>query len=284
MRGSKSSWSLILASVLTVAGLAVADAAPKKKPVPAAKAVEVPRTNEKAVSELLEPWRWGMTTEEVLAALHTQLAERAAPELARISDVYEQQRIRKRIKATVDTLRKNIVKFDGQRTGWDVSIIQGEFLHKNDESMMLYREADPATGREQQRYFFFVGGKLWKQFIAFDMEPYKGKTFSDFRGAMEARYGRGEPIIKTDREGKEKVAAVAWKAGNTYLRAIDLMQFYSNFCLAFSEQSVEDRMLAERQARAPRQAPPRAVVTTPGNDPLHDPNADVIDRITAPAR
>jgi hypothetical protein len=280
-----SSRCLILASFLAVAGISVADAAPKKKPPPAAaKAVEVPRTNEKAVSELLEPWRWGMTTEEVLGALQAQLTERAAPEVARISDVYEQQRIRKRIKANVDAVRRNVIKFDGQRTGWDVSIIQGEFLHKNDESMMLYREADPATGREQQRFFFFVGGKLWKQFIAFDMEPYKGKTFSDFRGAMEARYGQGEPIIRTDREGKQKVVAVAWKAGNTYLRAIDLMQFYSNFCLAFSEQSVEERMQAERLARAPRTPPPRAVVTTPGNDPIHDPNADIIDRITGPPR
>ncbi len=263
-----------------------AGAAPKKKPpkAPAAAAekapIAVPKANEKAVSELMGPWKWGMTTEEVLAALHRQLSERAAPELGKITDVYEQTRIRKKLLADVDRVRKTRIEFNGQRTGWDVSIIEGEFLHKNGESMLHYRETDPATGREQQRFFFFVGDKLWKQFVAFNMEPYKGKTFADFRAAMEARYGQGAEVKKADRDGKEKVVAVAWRAGDTYLRAIDLMKFYANFCLAFSSAPVEDRMAQERAIRFPAPPPPRATVSAP-EEKLHDPNADVVERIIA---
>src|SRR5262249_54461820 len=156
----------------------------------------VPSANEKAVSELLGPYKWGMSPDDVLAALGKQLGDRIAPELAKITDVYEQTRMRKSVKEQVDQVRKSFTRFEGQKTGWDVSIIEGEFLHRNDESMMQYRETDPATGRQQDRFFFFYQGRLWKQFIAFDMTPYKGKTFNDFRGAMEARYGKGQPIVK----------------------------------------------------------------------------------------
>jgi len=273
---------LIAALALLVAS--PARSAPKKKKAEVAVAAKptpsVPTANEKAVLELMAPWKWGMSVDETLGVLAKQLADRKAPELAKITDVYERTKIGKDIRATVEDVRRTTIKFEGQRTGWDVSIIEGEFLHKNGESMMQYREIDPATGRDQQRFFFFKDGKLWKQFIAFNMEAYKGKTFADFRAAMEARYGKGLPIVKTDREGKQKTVAVAWRAPGTYLRAIDLMQFYSNFCLAFSDETVERTMEAERQARASKMVTPRASVTDGGEDRVNDPNADVVDRIT----
>ena len=260
---------------------AAAWAAPKKKPIAPSK-VSAPSANEKAVSELMDPYKWGMSPDDVLAALGKQLGERIAPELAKITDVYEQTRMRKQVKDQVDQVRKSFIKFEGQKTGWDVSIIEGEFMHGNDESMMQYRESDPATGRQQDRFFFFHQGKLWKQFIAFDMTPYKGKTFNDFREAMESRYGKGAPIVKKGPDGQDHVVAVAWRSGGTDLRAVDLMQFYANFCLAFSDDSVEKQMQAVRQARAPKVAPPRAMVSDgKGGERINDPNADVVDRITA---
>ncbi len=269
---------IILATLLLLP--IVAGAAPKKKPADLAKPV-ASTANEKAVSELLGPYKWGASSEEVLAALGKQLSDRMAPELAKVTDVYEQTRMRKQVKDQVDQVRKSLIKFEGQKTGWDVSIIEGEFMQKNDESMMQYRETDPATGRQQDRFFFFHQGKLWKQFIAFDMTPYKGKTFTDFRDAMEARYGKGTPIVKKGTDGQDHTVAVAWRSGGTDLRAIDLMQFYANFCLAFSDDSVEKQMQALRQARAPKTPPPRGVVTDAKGEKINDPNADVIDRITA---
>jgi hypothetical protein len=276
---------VLLSLSLTCALALPAAAAPAKKKAAATAKAEAPKANEKAVSELMGPWRWGMSVDEVLAALHKQLADRAAPELAKINDVYEQTRIRKNLKTDVDVVRRSLIKFEGQRTGWDVSIIEGEFLHKNDESMMHYREVDPATGRDQQRFFFFHDGKLYKQFIAFNMEAYKGKTFDDFRAAMETRYGKGAAITRSDREGKQKVVGVGWRSGGTNLRAIDLMQFYANFCLAFSDAGVDVKLDAERLARAPKVVAPRAEVSDgpASDDKVHDPNADIIDRITGTA-
>jgi hypothetical protein len=267
----------LLAALLLASTTALA--APKKKPD--APAAPTPSANEKAVSELLGPYRWGMSVEDTLAALTKQLSDRIAPDLAKITDVYEQTRRRKEVKDQVDQVRKSLVQFDGQKTGWDVSIIEGEFMHKNDESMMQYRETDAASGRQQDRFFFFHQGKLWKQFIAFDMTPYKGKTFDDFREAMEARYGHGAKVEKRGPDGKEHAVAVAWHSGGTDLRAIDLMQFYANFCLAFSDAGVERQMEALQKSRAAKTPTPRATVTDGRGGPVTDPNVDVIDRITA---
>src|SRR5215470_5510835 len=272
-RISLAALSLVFASsALAAPGAKSKKKEPPPKPVPAA--------NEKAVSELLGPWKWGMSVDEVLVALHKQLGERHAPELAKMTDVYAQTQVRKQIKDDVENVRKTLIKFEGQKTGWDVSIIEGEFLHGDNQSMMLYREDDPSTGRQQQRFFFFRGGKLWKQFIAFNMEPYKGKTFADFRDAMESRYGKGAPIVKRGLDGRDHVVAVAWRSGGTYLRAIDLTQFYSNFCIAFSDDNVEKVEQATRDQRFPKTVP-RAVVTDGKGEPekMLDPNADVIDRI-----
>lgn len=252
----------------------------KKKPAPPAKPPTAPSANEKAVSELLGNYRWGMSPDDVLAALTKSLNERHAQELAKTSDIYEQNRLRKKIKADVDVVRKSFVRFEGQRTGWDVSIIEGEFLQRNDEAMMVYKETDPTTGRDQQRFFFFHGGKLWKQFIAFDMAPYKGKTFDDFRAAMETRYGVGAPIVKKAADGTERTVAVKWRSGSTALRAIDLMQFYANFCLAFSDAATEEKLDAIRLARAPKAGAAGKASSVKYDGRVADPNADVIDRIT----
>jgi hypothetical protein len=276
---SRRIWFLAL---LMLPGIASAEAAAKKKVATTARpAPVVPKANEKAVSELLGPWKWGMSPDEVLAALQRQLSELRAPDLAKLTDVYAQNQIRKQVKVDVDEVRRSYLKFEGQKTGWDVSIIEGEFLQRNGESMMLYRETDPASGREQQRFFFFKGDKLWKQFVAFNMEPYKGKTFDDFRGAMEARYGKGAPIVKRWLDGKDHTVAVAWRSGGTYLRAVDLMKFYSNFCLAFSDESIERQMDIARAERAPQDLPRVVVGTGKAGEKVNDPNADVIERITS---
>src|SRR6266542_777357 len=97
---SRCIWFLAL---LILPGIASAEAQAKKKVATTARpAPVVPKANEKAVSEILGPWKWGMSPDEVLAALHRQLSELRAPELAKLTDVYAQNQIRKQVKLDVD--------------------------------------------------------------------------------------------------------------------------------------------------------------------------------------
>ena len=136
-------------------------------------------------------------------------------------DVFEQTRLRKHIKAEVADVKKTEIAFTGQKTGWDVSIVEGEFGHKNDESMLVWQERDAQGVAGNQRFFFFVDGKLWKIFIAYNMEAYKDRTFDVFRSAMEDRYGKAAEQNRLNAEGKPVLGSIYWRGSGAYLRAID---------------------------------------------------------------
>src|SRR5204863_3912549 len=126
--------------------------------------------------------------------------------------------------------------FDGQTTGWDVSIIDREFAHKNDESMMVIWEKD------QRRFLFFWQQHLWKQFIAFNAEhpAFAGKTFDDFAAIIQRRYGPAAMTFRKLRTSDEQTLDhLEWPpAGDFGLWAVDLTMFYGNHCLALMQKSV----------------------------------------------
>jgi len=271
-----------LLSALVLAALvlpAPADAAKKRKPKPVASAS--PRANEGAVKELMGEYDWGMTPDQVLGVIEKKIASTYEEQIKKTPDVFEQTRLRKQIKAEVADVKKTLIPFNGQKTGWDVSIVEGEFGHKNDESMLVWQERDQKGAIGNQRFFFFVDGKLWKMFIAFNMDAYADKSFDVFRKAMESRYGRSAEQTRINAEGKEVFASIYWRGGGYYLRAIDLLQFYANFCLAISDDTVEKWIATRRQERFPKAAP-KPYVKGPGgsSDPSNDPNSNVVEEIT----
>ena len=58
------------------------------------------------------------------------------------TDPARQDRVRKEMRAEIDKAKSKLVKFDGQKSGYDVSIIDQEFLHNSGESMLVAKEDD----------------------------------------------------------------------------------------------------------------------------------------------
>ena len=56
----------------------------------------------------------------------------------------------------IDGLKRKIVSFDGQVTGFEASVVQGEFVAGAKESLLLFRDAGV------DHYLFFSDGFLWK--------------------------------------------------------------------------------------------------------------------------
>lgn len=240
-----------------------------------------PKADAAAVAAFMGPFKWGMSPDEVIGILAKQIEERYAEEIKATRDVYRQDQLRKKMKAEVARLRKNFYKFEGKRLEWDVSLVGLEYGHKNDESMLVYWENDPETKKDQRRFFFFVDDKLWKQFIAFNAEQYEGLDFQTFKGRMEERFGPGQADVT-----KEGVKFVYWRSGGVYLRALDMTATYGNFCLALSDDKVEEMIYARRQERNPATAQENNIVNaikenseSDSKPPLEE-NSNVIDRIT----
>lgn len=253
-------------------------AAKAKKPLLVKQAE--PQADVRAVSELMGLFKWGISPEDLQGILGKQIDKRYMLQVRATTDVYQQDGLRKKGEEEKQRIRDSFVAFDGQKTGWDVSIIDKEFGQKDDESMLVYWENDPETKKDQRRFFFFIDGKLWKMFIAFNSELFKGKTYADFQKIMEVRYGKAAPGPDGD------VSFIYWRAPGMYLRAIDLTQFYGNFCVSISDDAVETTVAERREQRNPKVELRNTLIesVTEGKDSakpsLDDASSDVVDRLT----
>jgi len=263
---------LFLAAGLAL-GAADADAGrtgKKRKPAPA----KVSTENKKAMTELMGVFKFGMSKDDVIAALNKQLDERYAEQIAATSDIYTQDKLRREKKEEQGRISQSYVAFTGKKTGWDVSIIDTEFAHHTGESMLVYWENQ--GGKNQRRFFFFFEDQLYKMFIALDTKQVseEQRSFDFFRNLMEQRFGKGKA-----ESGKE-----TWRADSFEVKALDRIQFYDAFCLVITDPKVAQRVDQEREAKKePKQAGNQILkaVTEKGPEdrPSLDAQKDVLDKI-----
>lgn len=221
-------------TVPSLAGDAVAEAgkAKKKKKTaakPKAKApAKLTADQKKARVEMMGSFKFGMSKDEVLAALGKQLDERYAELIAETQDVYKQDQLRKEKKKELARVKKSFVEFTGQKSGWDVSIVDEHFKHGTDEAMLEYWENQ--GGKNQRRFFFFQDGQLWKMVIQIDTAQFgeEQQSFEFFANAMKSRYG-ADVVDPAQTE-------TAYK-GEVFVKAVDKTRFYDAFVLVIADPS-----------------------------------------------
>ena len=156
---------------------------------PAASAAEV---NKLKAVRLGDPkagtFKWGMKPEEVMAHGQGDRREevRAAHRQGRRRIPASSSASATRWTREINAVKKSYTKFEGQKTGWDVSIVGPEFQQNTGEAVLVTKE-DVWT-----RYFFFFEDGLYKMFLAFNKDAIEGKTFLEFGKGMEAKYGRAK--------------------------------------------------------------------------------------------
>ncbi len=267
--------TLVFGLMLAVAVMPSGARAAKKKVAAAG-----PAASSQEIEKLKGQFKWGMSPDEVMAKVVEKLEATYDARLkATAQDPTKYDRIRKEMMAEVDRARKHsIVKFDGKKTGYDVSIIDQEFTHKAGESMLAAKEESAS------RYFFFVEDKLYKMFIAFDKEMLQGKGFSDFGKMMQARFGKGREVnveVKVKGGAHKKLDHYVWAARGDGLRLVDRSGFYDVFCLVLYDGSIEERQAAVRKANAKGERADALIDAVTGKETsTTDVNDDVIDRVT----
>ena len=242
---------------------APAKAPAAKKPAPPPKKGPAPMVNAEQKKSLLDKmagFKFGMTKDEILGVLQKQINERYEEKIKATTDVAQQDRYRKEKKAELGRVSQTYVKFDGKSTGWDVSIIEGEFAHNTSEALMERWEND--NGKNNRRFFFFYNDRLWKMFISLDvsMIPEDKRNFDTFKGVMESQYGKGAIDGGT----------IAWRAGEFDVRAIDRLKDYGALGLVLEDPKVRGEIVALRESKAPpkKETPSviKAVIDPEGKD------------------
>jgi hypothetical protein len=230
---------------------APAKAAPKKAaPVKKAPPPMVNAEQKKKLIEKMAGFKFGMTKDEILGVLQKQINERYEEKIKATTDVAQQDRYRKEKKAELGRVSQTYVKFDGKSTGWDVSIIEGEFAHNTGEALMERWENE--GGKNNRRFFFFYNDRLWKMFISLDvsMIPEDKRNFDTFKSVMEGQYGKGAI------DG----ASIAWRAGEFEARAVDKLKDYGALGLALEDAKVRTEVVALRESKAPPKKETPAVI------------------------
>lgn len=255
-------------------------AAPAK---PAAKAPAKPvvttEQSSRAISELAGKFKWGMTPQETMDLIEKEIRAKYEPKIRDQTDAAEQDRVRAEMRTSIEQMRTSYTKFNRQKTGWDVSIVDREFGHANNESMLVMWE------QEQRRFLFFYNEKLYKQFIVLNAAKAKGLSFDDFMEVMQTRYGKSTMAFRARITGEDEVAVDYHEfppVGDYQLRAYDFTTFYNNFCLSLLQKSVYETVEKERKKNSPprvRHTNAKVVEQVTTGDSATDPNADIIDEV-----
>lgn len=219
-----------------------APAKKEKAPPPKKKAPPPSAANQKKLEEKMGGFKFGMSKDEILAGLEKQIAERYDEKLKATTDVAQQDRIRKEKKTELARVKSTYVTFEEKKESpWDVSIVEGEFAHGTDESMMERWEND--GGKNNRRFFFFYQGKLWKMFISLDVSilPEDKKNFDTFQQVMTATFGAGDV----------GPGVITWTMPKLDVRAVDKLKTYDAIGLVLEDPSVKKDLYALREAKAP---------------------------------
>ncbi len=252
----------------------------KKKPAAAPAAPAEPAHAPRKLSELADKFKWGISPDDVMKLVEKDIHTRYSTLITKEPEILRQDQLRAAEQEELQKAHESLVHFKSQKTGWETSIVGREFAPDNDEAMIVLWESN------QRRFLFFYHDKLYKQYIAFNAEyaAFAGKTFDDFVGIIENRYGPSTKKTSVSRTNKDAQTLdhLEWPTqGADQLWAIDQSGFYGNFCLVLRQTSVAplvDKAHAERIRQGRTSNALIDSVTKPGQQ-ANDPNADIIDSI-----
>nr|HEX4314075.1 hypothetical protein [Kofleriaceae bacterium] len=245
-----------------------------KKPPPPKKAVVVSADNKKKLAERMAGFKFGMTKDEVIAVMSKKLDTDYEAKISATEDDAQKDKLRHDKKVELDRIAKSYIKFDGNKTGWDTSIIEDEFAHHTGEAMM--ERWENSDGKNNRRFFFFYNDKLWKMYISLDTSilPEDQRNFDKFKDLLQQQYGAGD-----NDPGK-----VTWHTDDFDVRAVDRLKMYGALGLAIEDWKVEKDVMAMRDSKAPPKndgnAVINAVVDKDGKDhPDVKQNSDAVNAV-----
>lgn len=274
---------MILVSLLL--GLGAAPSVVSAKQAPPAKTVKakakpkqaappVTAAGRKKLAELYAGFKFGLSKDEVLGVLMKQLEQKYEAQIKATEDIRAQDALRAEKKAELARIKQSYITFQGQRTGWNVSIIEDEFAHHTGESML--ERWENSGGKNQRRFYFFHDGKLWKMVVSLDVSilPPDKKNFDTFKTVMLGQYGAGDV----------EPGLITWRTSEFHVRAVDKLATYDALALAIEDPRVKQDLVAIREAKAPPKKETssiiKAVLETDKSEPIPvNQNSGAIDAV-----
>jgi hypothetical protein len=161
------------------------------------------------------------------------------PKMLATPDVRQRDKLQAEAAKEVETVSLSHVDFRGQPTGWDVSILSGEFRHNARQEMRR------RTSGELHSYFLLSEGSLWK---LVRQAPAAERSFDQLLTALRGAYG-APTKVETRREYRDGQAVevperATWEDGALTVQAVDMGTLYGAHLVKWALTPVEQQVAA----------------------------------------
>jgi len=234
-----------------------------------------------AIDPAMGDIEWGWSRNQLVGYFTKKLRREYAPRIHKAGGAIEEDRLIHERNRKIQQLREGYVAFNGRTTGYDSGFLRDEFTHNNREAMLRVRSENADD------YYFFIRGRLWKWYRAFDAAVFQGADFEQFGQALQGRFGEGRTRREPLTEGGEVHQWIEWQDDATRLRAIDQTTFYGFYCLVFESKETLanlDTLRTNRDTRNQRDSHALVDAVTRDDDASRDHHQDIVDRITGNIR
>lgn len=221
---------------------------------------------------------WGWSPKQVYKHLKEEVGARYRESIAKSTDAIEEDRLRHQMNEELRQIRDSFFEFDGTPSAYDSGYLRGEFTHENQEALLRVRTAN------SQDFFFFIEGKLWKRYRAFNTSVFEGASFSEFGDALQQRYGKAVTKTGSPTPGATPTQWYQWSERSITARAVDNNEFYGFYCLVLEDPRTVARLGSLRKNEHKAGPATTSVVGLVEAQDGADPNADIADRISGEIR
>ena len=153
----------------------------------------------------------------------------------------ERDQLRLEAAERVQRIQESHIAFAGQNTGYNVSVVAGDFAHNSGESMIIAK-----TGRLQD-YFFFQGGRLWKLVTS---DP-NVREFSSLLVKLTTIYGPPSIVQYADPKNRHSPYKAVWNSDDIRLEAESRPDF-GTVTLRWAQQTIASSI---QDSRGPNRPP-----------------------------
>lgn len=183
---------------------------------------------------VLDGLNWGDSTDKVLAHFKAKLEAKFDERKSATRDPLEKERMRRQMLGDFERIKESHKKFTpGGRTGYEVSVISGEFGRNSGESVIVFRD------EFAMKYYLFANGKFWKLVISYHSDYIDGISFDAFVGRVATKYG--SPV-------ESDMSRAVWNDKRTEMRIEDKSDLFSTFAMVFSHLETAERLAHVRRA------------------------------------
>ncbi len=181
---------------------------------------------------------FGLTLEDTATFVEKSLRWRHREALG-TKDQSARDALEARLESDAKAFREGLVAFQGQRTGYNISVIDRDFAHDAGESMAVI------SVEKSHDYFFFQGGRLWK-LVTTDASK---QSFSALLVALTAALGAPAAIEYADAKKTEPVSA-RWVSDAFTVEAESKPQF-STRLVRWTWRAIGDNLKVTRGEKLP---------------------------------